>query len=87
MDCLPSCLLSKSRCLQHRKKDKLYAKARELLVSELDVVKIIQLLRFYNLAVQMLLSPNIVEEIVEVSDKRHLRAQKKHKNRNLRQQP
>ena len=72
MSCLPSCLLPRSRCLRERKKDKLYAAGRDLLVAELDVVKMLRVMRFNHLALKRLLGQDVMDEISSVTVKKPL---------------
>ena len=70
--CFPSCLLPRSRCLRERQKDKLYAMGRDLLVAELDVVKMLRVMRFNHLALKRLLGQDVMDEISSVTVKKPL---------------
>ena len=70
--CFPSCLLPRSRCLREGKKDKLYAAGRDLLVAELDVVKMLRVMRFNHLALKKLLGQEVMDEISSVTVKKPL---------------
>ena len=72
---LPSCC-SSCGCLRRRNKDKLFKKAREQLNEELDIVHLLQSLRFYHKALQSLIPANVFSQIRSQSSQELVNLQK-----------
>ena len=76
-DTLPKFCL-KSRCLKRSNIDQNFAKARQGLQKEMDLIKILQQLRFFNAAIDLLLTRERAESLRNSTLMHELEAATKH---------
>ena len=74
---LPACCLNVLYCLKFSKKDRLFAKARDCLQDELEIVSLLRKLRFVKAAISTLISPQKVNQLKLENDKQIIGKAKK----------